>query len=452
MKHFIALFLGLIFNASAFSSTIKSVELNYDKTQIFKGSTVIFSIKTTNSKAVEYLSTTPKSKYDCDDYKISTNKGLKIDKWTGGFSIEIPKNYALDSIQIDLQFLYNSARHYTFHIPIINYKKAIESIYVPPFQIKGSEIVNLYVVSTLVDGTVIHTARAQEILSADFHYRVISGGRIINDAGDIRVLDTAICNPHLTVSVALKENPSIKTLFTQAISPTLAKECNYSGINGVQPRIPRAGNAGETAKLVIGTVGGNGGLGKNGGQGTHGANGSTLNVYLKLIQSPCSLDSIIEVTINDASGKTLEKLFCDTKRQTIIINSNGGNGGDGAHGSNGGTGGNGRYYIDPENSTVRNGGNGGDGGNGGNGGNSGDGGNINVFYSSSFAPHLWHIKFNTNAGYSGRGGNAGLGGNGGEPGNGDTGKGERGINGRNGHNGQDGRAGRSGTINPVILK
>lgn len=411
----------LLLNVFTAQAGIKSVELIYDKTEIYKGNNALFALKITKSSGKVHKSTDEYTKYPCTDFTYSISKPVTL---TGPsknhFSLKIPAEFEEKAFQLSIKFSYSSiAKVYKFKIPIYNTADHVKSLrlYMDRSAIYNDAPVPYKIFADLEKNEGMEIQN-RKIAFDDIKISVLKGGRF--DAMNSKIIpeQSNICDSLLVVRVALRSRPEIYTDEVYTIKKSVQR-LSFSGSNG------RDGRDGAFYSH-----------GRNGLVGINGHNAKPLTFFMKLEVHPCTQDTVLLLSNNLKGSKSI-KLFFPLNTVKISLDANGGNGGnggtgqDGAYGQNGGSG-------------VGIGGNGGDGGEGGDGGNGGNGGNgafIKIVFTPETEKYIPTIIVNVDRGL---GGNAGRYGRYGKKGLAGSGTHGNGVSGRDGYNGRDGQSGRDG--------
>lgn len=413
----------LIITSSQLNARIKSVEIIYDKTEVYNGNTLLFRLKVTDHKNRVYPVRDAKNRYDMNRFYVFPSGNASINHVDDyGFWITVGNDQRSDSIKIRLELTANSLLNYNFTIPKVDYKSQIESISIMPVfgYLKNESHYSPQFETRLKNGEIIPVTSDGKIKSTYFDYRVISGGKLDENNSGIFIYDTNFCNPELQFEVWLKSDPSIRKRHTLPLKHIPRMNLDYSGNKDIP-----------------------------------GKNGYNVEIKLSMVKLACTDDSLVKIELNSNKFREPQLRYLTPNKDILTVQSNGNDGRNGQNGYNGQNGGHGRTYILEscrENGYAQSGGNGGNGGNGTNGSNGGNGGDIIVFYEKDVRPYLDQLILKSYGGNWGRGGRGGQAGLGGQAGNGAIGTASNGVSGSPGYNGRDGTPGRNGTISYVEIE
>jgi hypothetical protein len=397
---------------------IKSVELIYDKTAVFKGNDVLFALKVTKNNGKVWKSTDEYTRFPCVDFEYSVSGRVKI---TGPsnkyFSRLIPEDFEADSISLDLKLIYPSSyTHFKLKVPLYKAVDHIESLHL---FVDRDRVYNqrplFYKIFADMEGDEGLEIKNRLITYDDIQITVLSGGFYNPMTSKIIPQQADVCDSLLVVRVALKNRPEIYTDEVFNIKKT-AQNGSFSAISG------RSGRNGTDPHS-----------GRDGAHGTDGNNAGEITFYIKLGVHACTNDTMLVIE----NSTDQRSLYFARNNRKIVLEANGGNGGnggnghDGAYGSNGWTG----------EGLGGQGGDGGDGGDGGNGGNGGNGAFVKIVFTPETEKYVSSMIVRVNGGLAGKAGRYGRYGKKGLAGIGTWGNG---VPGRDGYNGRDGQAGTAG--------
>ncbi|MFT5823152.1 MAG: hypothetical protein ACI8ZM_004412 [Crocinitomix sp.] len=417
------LFLFISFTAQA---GIQSVELIYQKTDIFKGNDALFALKVTKTSGKVYKSTDEYPKYPCVDFTYEVSKWVSI---TGPsqkhFRLKIPKYFEEEFIRLDIKLNYASSdRIFKFKIPVYNAADHVKSLhlYMDPNDISNDKFLPYKIFADLEENNGMEIQN-RKIAFDEIKISVLKGGRF--DAMNARIIpkQSNICDSLLVVRVALRSRPEIFTDEVYSIKQK-AQNLSFSGSNG------RKGRDGSFDSH-----------GRNGLVGINGHSAENLTLFMQLGAHPCTQDTVL-ILSNKLKGSNQLVLYFPRNTVKVNLDAQGGNGGHGGTGQDGAYGKTGWTGV----GLGGNGGDGGDGGNAGNGGNGGDGSSVKIIFTSETKKYISKITINVNGGSAGKAGFYGRYGKKGLAGTGTMGNGVAGRNGYNGRDGEPGTAGQDGKI------
>jgi hypothetical protein len=412
-----------LFSTFTAQAGIKSIELIYDKTAVFKGNDVLFALKVTKSNGKVWKSTDENTKFPCVDFEYSVTKGIGI---TGPsnkyFSLLIPQDFEADNIDLDLKLVYPSSyTHFKLKIPLYNGVDHVKSLhlFVDRDRVYNQRPLSYKVFADLDEGKGL-VIKNQKIAFDEIKITVLNGGFYNPMTSKIIPQQADVCDSLLVVRIALKNRPEIYTDEVFSIKKT-AQDNSFSGLSG------RSGRKGNDPFY-----------GRDGANGTAGNSAGEITFFIKLGSHPCTNDNALVIE----NSNDQRPLYFPLNNRKIVLEANGGNGGSGGNGHDGAYGATGYSGYDYGGS----GGDGGDGGDGGNGGNGGDGGFVKIIYTPETEEYLSNIIVRVNGGHGGKAGRYGRYGKKGLAGTGTMGNG---VPGNDGYNGRDGQAGRDGADGKV---
>ncbi len=447
---FILFFILQLFISTTAFNAIVSIDLIYDKSTVYAGNKVDFSlvVKTHNGK--EFFSNSPKSKFYFSDFNIVLSPNFYIDRQSDSYlRILIPENQTVSDFYVQLAEKSNPEKIYTITIPIIDHRKNVTAIFIKelPKKVQNGTSLPIELVAQMNDGTVEEVGEKNKIKPKDFDISIQKGGKFDPYKSSVFIVDSNECNPVLAFEVKFKANPKLAIQHTIEIVPLETLNEYYFGRSGTKGNDGIDGQNGDSGGIfaIHGQAGTNG---EHGANGQDGSNAPSMVVKLSCVKKPCSSDTLIRVEIINAGVPEIFLLAINFTK--FRISSVGGSGGEGADGGDGGDGGNGKFYLLNEQGDTGNGGDGGFGGDGGDGGDGGNGDNIYVYYTNDIIPYLQRIEIKSSGGQGGEGGDGGDEGRAGDPGNGTT-VGTPGRPGTQGRAGRNGQSGSDGTVTFVKI-
>jgi hypothetical protein len=443
------LLLQFFFVSNAFNAVV-SVDLIYDKSAVYAGNKVEFSLKVTTHNGKEFFSNSPKSKFYFSDFNLKLSPSVVMDRQSDSYlRVLIPENQTASDFYIQLSEKSNPEKIYTITIPIIDHRKNVTAIFLKelPKKVQNGTELPLALVAQMNDGTIEEVKEKNKIKPSDFVISIQQGGKFDPYKSSVFIVDSNKCNPVLSIDVKFIANPKLSIQQTIEIIPLETLNEYYFGTSGTDKRDGADGQNGDSGGMfaIHGQAGTNG---EHGQKGENGSNAPSMAVKLSCVQKPCSSDTLIRVEIINSGVP--EIFYLATNFTKFRISSVGGSGGDGGDGGEGGNGGNGKFYLLNEQGDTGNGGDGGFGGDGGDGGNGGNGDNIYVYYTNDLVPYLQRIEIKSSGGKGGDGGDGGDEGRAGDPGNGTT-VGTPGRPGTPGRAGRNGQSGSDGTVTFVKI-
>tara|TARA_B110000046_G_C13006764_1_gene404701 strand:+ start:633 stop:1739 length:1107 start_codon:yes stop_codon:yes gene_type:complete len=284
------LFLFFILNFVNAKAGIKSVELVFDKTTVFKGNSTVFSLKVTKSSGNVFHSTDAYPKYPCQDFTYKITKGIQLmSPSKESFTLIIPEDYAADSITIAMQLSYASyEKIYKFKIPIYKAVDHVKSLLLYIDSIIDRKSIPFRVFADLGEEEGLEIQKRKTRYDA-VKIQVLSGGKY--DSKNAYIIPEKIgeCNSQLVVRVSLIDRPKIFTdeVFTIKKNDESLPFSGIAGIDGddgVTPTVKRDGTDGSDGWSGVG-YSGNGGDGENGGNGGNVGNGGN-GAHIKIMYSP----------------------------------------------------------------------------------------------------------------------------------------------------------------------
>lgn len=436
MKRIILISL-LIFNSLVALSRIETVNLVYDKNEVYKGNTFKVKLRVKSHRGKVYYSDVF-NRYNIDKFKFGEH--FKIVEETSEFLLIKVKETVSDGvIEGEIKYVFGISKTYNFKLRIINFLDELKSINLSlnSENVISNSIIDFSVVGKIGANNFVNFSETGKLKYDDIDIMIMEGGRLLS-ADQIRTFNLTKDKRKLRIKLVMKKKPSISSEFTFDIKYNPALVVNLKGANGANGLNGKKG----LSKPRLFTGGQHGLKGSSGSADNSGKKGQSRTVVLNYVKDLAYTDSMIKVDIfNESNSRIYRTLFLAPEKQVLYINVSGGSGGDGGNGGNGENGFGGRVYLlGNEDGFAENGGDGGRGGNGNDGGNGGDGGDILIKYSNGAERFKEVVIIKS---FAGRGGDIGNGGKGG------------GQTGRTGHRGRDGRAGRDGrdgTVRYVLIE
>lgn len=215
----------------------------------------------------------------------------------------------------------------------------------------GSEF-EVYVVTTLKDGSEIHSIEGGSVSFADYIFELSGAARVIKKNRKkltIQIAEKAYEHPTINLSIKLRRKKSVSWSKKIPINFEILQQVAFHGKNGYDPRA-NTQNGYRTIPLAEGIniqfIDNEQTLTNNSDPNIIGGSGPDLNVYVSLIESSTH-EKIVEILIEHEDGSVYKK-YLKPNIGGLEISTSGGKGGISKSGGRGGKGGDVNVFITPE--------------------------------------------------------------------------------------------------------